>query len=96
MKYFHRTSVAPDAVVDRAAAYFGDRMQTTEEGDRRRAFTSSLGTVRVLVQAEGGHYTLVTIETNQPGESELDRVAKRFLSVVHTMAHPAHSLRGAY
>jgi hypothetical protein len=96
MKYFHRTSVSPDAVVARAAAYFGDRMQTVEEGARRRAFTSGLGTVRVVVQAEGGHYTLVTIETDQPGESELDRVAKRFLSVVHTMAEPAHSLRGAY
>ena len=96
MKYFHRTSVAPDAVVDRAAAYFGARMQATEEGARRRAFTSPLGTVRVAVQAEGGHYTLVTVETDQPGESELDRVAKRFLSVVHTMAEPGHALRGAY
>ena len=96
MKYFHRTSVSPDAVVDRAAAYFGDRMQTAEEGARRRAFTSALGTVRVTVVAEGGHYTLVTVETNQPGESELDKVAKRFLSVVHTMAEPDHSLRGAY
>ena len=48
------------------------------------------------VQAEGGHYTLVTIETDQPGESELDKLAKRFLTVVHTMAAPAHEPRGAY
>jgi hypothetical protein len=52
--------------------------------------------VQVTAKAEGGHYTLVTVETNQPGESELDKLAKRFLSVVHTLAEPAHPLRGAY
>ena len=31
------------------------------------------------MQAEGGHYTLVTVETNQVGESEADKLAKRFL-----------------
>lgn len=96
MQYFHRTSVAPDAVVARAAEFFGARMQTTEEGARQRAFTSALGSLRVRVQAEGGHYTLVTVETNQPGESELDKLAKRFLGVVHTLAEPSHPLRGAY
>jgi hypothetical protein len=96
MKYFHRTSVPPDAVIERAAAFFGGRMQPTEEGRRRRGFSSTLGTLGVSVQAEGGHYTLVTVETNQPGESELDRLAKRFLGVVHTLAEPAHELRGAY
>ncbi len=50
----------------------------------------------MTVQAEGGHYTLITIETDQPGESELDKLAKRFLTVVHTMANPAHEARGAY
>lgn len=96
MKYFHRTSVPPDLVIARAAAWFGERMQPTEEGRRRRAFASTLGAVSVTAQAEGGHYTLVTIETNQPGESELDKFAKRFLAVVHTLAEPAHQLRGAY
>lgn len=96
MKYFHRTSVAPDAVIERAAAWFGARMQPAEEGRRRRAFTSTLGSLSVTVEAEGGHYTLITVATNQPGESELDKLAKRFLAVVHTMAEPGHALRGAY
>ena len=96
MKYFHRTSVGPDQVMNRAAAYFGSTMSPTEESPRRRRYSSSLGQLAVLIEAEGGHYTRVTVETNQPGESELDRAAKRFLSVVHTMGEPTHVLRGAY
>ena len=96
MKYFHRTSVAPDAAVARAAEYFGARLTPTEEDPRRRRFGGTLGQLTVSVQAEGGHYPLVTIETDQPGESELDKLAKRFLTVVHTMADPAHEPRGAY
>jgi hypothetical protein len=96
MKYFHRTSVAPDAAVARAAEYFGARLTPIEEAPRRRRFGGTLGQLTVSVQAEGGHYTLVTIETDQPGESELDKLAKRFLTVVHTMADPAHEPRGAY
>lgn len=96
MKYFHRTSVSPDQAIASAASYFGARMSPTEEGTRARRFSSAIGQVGVTVQAEGGHYTLVTVETNQPGESELDKFAKRFLSVVHTMADDRHVVRGAY
>ena len=96
MKYFHRTHLAPDAVIARANAFFGARLAPTEEAPRRRRFSGTIGQVAVTVQAEGGHYTLVTIDTNQPGESEADRLAKRFLTVVHTMADPAHEARGAY
>ena len=96
MKYFHRTHLAPDAVIARANAFFGARLAPTEEAPRRRRFSGTIGQVAVTVQAEGGHYTLVTIDTNQPGESEADKMAKRFLTVVHTMADPAHEARGAY
>lgn len=50
----------------------------------------------VSVEAEGGHYTLITVATNQPGESELDKLAKQFLATVHAQAEPEHVLRGAY
>jgi hypothetical protein len=96
MQYFHRTSAPPDAVVARAAEFFGARLTPSEETPRRRRFNGTLGQVTVSVRAEGGHYTLITIETDQPGESELDKLAKRFLTVVHTMADPAHAARGAY
>ncbi len=96
MKYFHRTSVSPDAVIAQAAAFFGARLTPAGEGPRRRAFGGSLGSVTVSVEAEGGHYTRVTVATDQPGESELDKVAKHFLGTVHVLAEPEHVLRGDY
>lgn len=96
MKYFHRTSVAPSAVIVRAGVFFGASLVPTEEGARRRRFAGPLGQLTVTVEAEGGHHTQVVVETNQPGESELDKLAKRFLGTVHTMEDPSHSLRGAY
>jgi hypothetical protein len=96
VKYFHRTSVGPDAVIQRATSFFSGRLAPLEEAARRRRFAGAMGQLSVTAQAEGGHYTLVTVETNQPGESELDKLAKRFLSVVHKLADPAHPLRGAY
>ena len=50
----------------------------------------------MTVQAEGGHYTLVTVETDQVGESEADKLAKRFLTLVHTLEQPSHRPIGAY
>jgi hypothetical protein len=96
MKYFHRTHAAPDAVIAHAAEYFGKRLTPTEEGPRRRSFAGPLGTVRVTVDAEDGLHTRVTVATDQPGESELDKVAKRFLGEIHRLAHAEHELRGEY
>lgn len=96
MKYFHRTSISPDAVIAEAPKFFAGKLSPTVEERRRRRFSGTLGELTVTVQAEGGHHTLVTIETNQPGESELDRLGKRFLGTIHTLAEPSHELRGAY
>jgi len=96
VKYFHRTSVSPDQVIGRAASFFSGRLSPTEESARRRRFAGTLGQVSVSAEAEGGHYTLVTVETDQPGESELDKLGKRFLSEVHALADPTHVVRGAY
>ncbi len=96
MKYFHRTHITPATVMSEANAFFGPRLSPTEEAPRRRRFSGTLGQIAVEVQAEGGHYTLITVETNQPGESEADKLAKRFLTVVHTKADPSHEARGAY
>jgi hypothetical protein len=96
MKYFHRTSIPPDQVLDGAARFFGATMAPVEEQPRRRQFAGTIGRIGVTVQAEGGHYTLVTVETNQVGESEADKMAKRFLTLVHTLAEPDHRPIGAY
>ncbi len=42
--------------------FFGPRLAPTEEAPRRRRFSGTLGQIAVNVQAEGGHYTLVTVE----------------------------------
>ena len=96
MKYFHRTQVLPDAVMQRAAAFFGARLTPSGEAPRRAAFAGSLGSVTVTAVPEGGHYTLVTVASDQPGESELDKLAKHFLGTVHVLAEPGHVLRGDY
>ncbi|MGH7702947.1 MAG: hypothetical protein ACREMO_07620 [Gemmatimonadales bacterium] len=96
MKYFHRTTLSPDQVIAGANAFFGARLAPTDETPRRRRFSGAVGQITVGVQAEGGHYTLVTVGTNQPGESEADKLAKRFLTEVHALAEPAYEVRGAY
>jgi hypothetical protein len=96
MKYFHRTHSSPDDVLARATAFFGARLAPVEEASRRRRFSGTIGQIGVTVQAEGGHYTLVTLETDQVGESEADKLAKRFLTIAHAATHSAHRPIGAY
>lgn len=96
MRYFHRTAVSPDDVLAEADRFFGSRLAARETERRRRTFTGTMGTLTVTAEPEGGHYTLITVMTDQVGESEVDKLAKRFLAVVHTRVHPAHEVRGAY
>jgi hypothetical protein len=96
MRYFHRTSLGLDAVLREADTYFGATLASEDAGPRRRAYRGSIGRIQVGVEAEGGHYTRITVETDQVGESEADKVAKRFLSVVHAKVEPDHEVRGAY
>lgn len=96
MRYFHRTSVPIDAVLAAADEYFGARMATAVSDAHRRAYDGPSGHVEVGVRADGGHYTLITVSTDRVGESEVDKLAKRFLSTVHQAVHAAHSIRGAY
>ena len=96
MKYFHRSHLPPDGVLVRATEFFGARLAPAAEQPRRRAFTGPIGRIAVTVQAEGGHYTLITLDTDQVGESEADKLAKRFLTEVHTLEHSSHRPIGAY
>jgi hypothetical protein len=96
MKYFHRTHLSPDDVLAVASQFFSASLAPQGEEPRRRQFAGSIGRIGVTVQAEGGHYTLVTVETDQVGESEADKLAKRFLTMVHTRAEPGHRPIGAY
>ena len=96
MRYFHRTTLSPDEVLEQAKAFFGTRLAPADEAPRRRTYAGALGKVTITARPEGGHYTLVEVSTDQVGESELDRLAKRFLAEVHKQVEPSHQLRGAY
>ena len=96
MRYFHRTQLSPDKILAEADRHFGSHLEEIEHSARARRYDGSLGTVGVAVLLEGGHYVHITVQTDQVGESELDKLAKRFLGQVHKLAHPAYELRGAY
>ena len=59
-------------------------------------FGGAIGKVTIAVKTERGHYTFIDVTTDQMGESEIDRLAKRFLAEVHRMVEPTHEVRGAY
>ncbi|HEU5303472.1 MAG TPA: hypothetical protein VFU40_02400 [Gemmatimonadales bacterium] len=96
MKYFHRTSVHPDEVLAAARRFFRPTLALVEEHSRRLQFAGPIGRIGIAARADGGHYIVVTAETDQVGESEADKLAKRFLTTVHTMAEPRHRPIGAY
>jgi hypothetical protein len=96
MRYFHRTTLSPADVLAAARDYFGARLAPSEESPRRLGYRGTLGKVTVSARAEGGHYTFIDVLTDQVGESEIDKLAKRFLAELHRKVEPAHELRGAY
>lgn len=96
MRYFHRTSLSPAEVLAAARDYFGARLAPSEESPRRLGFRGTLGKVTIAARVEGGHYTFVDVQTDQVGEAEIDKVAKRFLAELHRLEEPAHEVRGAY
>lgn len=97
MRLFHRTSLAPAEVITAADAFFASLelgAQTT--GARSRTFTGALGTMKLSVRPEGGHYTFVEVSTDQIGESRLDKNVKKFFVHLHRQADPAHALEAGY
>lgn len=96
MRYFHRTSLPINDVLREADRFFGARLEQVDAAEHGRTFAGTIGTVTVHVEAEGGHYTRITVSTDQVGESEADKLAKRFLTLVHKQVDEDHVVRGAY
>ncbi len=97
MRHFHRTHLTPADVIAAADRYFPTlRLEPTATASRSRTFAGPLGTMTLTARAEGGHYTFVEVETDQVGESRLDRNVKRFFVQLHRLADPAHRLEAAY
>jgi len=93
MRLSHRTNVGPDAVLALADEFFGALgMRPGTAGPRDRDFAGPLGTMRLAVRMEGGHYTLVEAHTDQVGESRLDKNVKKFFTALHRRADPGHKL----
>ena len=97
MRLFHRTSVAPAAVIAEADRFFPALGLTAQaRDDRARTFAGQLGTMTLRVRMEGGHYTFVEVDTDQIGESRLDKNVKKFFVALHRMADPTHVPTAAY
>ena len=97
MRHFHRTQVAPAAVVALADEFFASLgLARIATSDRSRTYSGPLGSMALSARPEGGHYTLIEVETDQVGESRLDRNVKRFFVKVHRQADPGHALRASY
>ena len=99
MRHFHRTHISPARVLELADAFFPKLgLQRSATGARARTYAQAggLGTMTLTAGAEGGHYTRIEVETDQRGESRLDRNVKRFFVNVHRAADPTHALQAAY
>ncbi|HEY2806020.1 MAG TPA: hypothetical protein VGI92_09200 [Gemmatimonadales bacterium] len=96
MQYFYRAHTTPEAVLEFARGWFGARGFNAGGSGDSAAFTDPRGAVKVGIEIEGGHYVRVTVGTTDVGESEIDKVAKRFLSELHATEEPGHAVRGAY
>jgi hypothetical protein len=103
MRHFYRSHLTPAEVVAAADSFFPALGLTgTQSGPRSRVFQGIVGTpavpsrMRLSVRPEGGHYTFVEVETDQIGESRLDRNVKRFFVELHRREEPGHAMAAAY
>jgi hypothetical protein len=97
MRHFHRCHISPAQVLEAADEFFpaiGVAQQMT--APRSRTFSGPLGSMRLSARPEGGHYTFIEVETDQMGESRLDRNVKKFFVQVHRQQEPSHQLEAAY
>jgi hypothetical protein len=97
MRHFFRTQMTPVDVLKVADDFFPKLpLERSAHTARTRTFSGLLGTLQLSVKKEGGHYTFVEVNTDQMGESRLDRNAKRFFVELHRTTDPAHKLEAAY
>jgi hypothetical protein len=98
---FYRTTLDPTDVLKAADTFFPAPPLSLAPsagggGPRERTFAGPLGTAKVRVRSEGGHYTFVEVRTDQIGESRLDKNVKRFFVSLHRRTEPAHALEASY
>jgi hypothetical protein len=97
MRHFYRSHLPPADVLATADVFFptiGLTQNTT--APRTRSYSGPLGGLKVAAKPEGGHYTFVEIDTDQMGESRLDRNVKKFFVRLHRTEDPSHALTSSY
>ena len=97
MRHFYRSHITPAEVLVQADAFFpGIGLAQVSTAARARTYSGPLGTLKLIVKAEGGHYTFVEAHTDQMGESRMDRNVKRFFVELHRSDDPSHQLEASY
>ena len=97
MRHFFRTNLTPDEVLAEADAFFPSLALTLgASAARERSYSGSLGSVTIRVRPEGGHYTFVQADTDQMGESRMDRNVKSYFVRLHRLADPQHKPTASY
>lgn len=97
MRHFYRSHLKPDQVLAIADTFFPSILENSTGSARRtRDYSGPLGSLRLSVRMEAGHYTFVQIDTDQTGESRLDRNAKKFFVELHRAQDPAYQLTASY
>jgi len=97
MRHYFRSHLKPDQVLAIADTFFPTIQENrTASANRTREFSGPLGALKLSVKMEGGHYTFVQIDTDQTGESRLDRNAKKFFVELHRAEDPAYKLTASY
>lgn len=97
MRHFYRTHLNPADVLAAADQFFPALGLTQNiTAPRTRTYAGSLGALKLSAKPEGGHYTFVHVETDQMGESRMDRNVKKFFVTLHRTEDPAHVLTASY
>ena len=97
MRHFYRSHIAPAEVLAAADVFFPEiGLAQTTTAPRTRTYSGQLGALKLSAKPEGGHYTFVQVETDQMGESRLDRNVKKFFVSLHRTEDPSHLLSPSY
>ena len=97
MRHFYRSHLAPADVLAEADQFFpGLGLTQNTTAPRTRSFAGPLGSLTLSVKMEGGHYTFVQADTDQMGESRLDRNVKKFFVRLHRTEDPSHQIAASY
>jgi len=97
MRHFYRTQLSPSDVLAAADRFFPSIGLTQNNiAPRARTFSGPLGALKLSATPEGGHYTFVQVDTDQMGESRMDRNVKKFFVGLHRTEEPSHELSANY